>query len=447
MTEKNLDSELHEWTDTVREALSSSQEETHPADAAEHIEGLRIEDQVKFIKQLPIKDAAESIAEMDSRDQLALFQNLNQGLAARILERMSPDDATDIVETLDPELQKAILSRIKPEDRAEISTLLTYNPDTAGGVMNTEVVVLDQDLSVDQAIAKIRDEVEDKEIPYYAYLVDGRGRLAGVVSLRDLLVSRHGIHLRELIKTQNLIFVRHDEDKEEVAKLIGHYNLLALPVVDEDQRLLGVVTVDDVIDIIHEEASEDMQAMVGAAGDESADSPWTYSVKKRLPWLVINVLNSAVAAWVVHLFEGTIAQMAILAVLMPIVANQAGNSGQQALAVMIRQLATERFERKKSWLAVFRELKIGLVNGLIISILVMASVYFLTHKITLSVVMSAALGFDMLIGVLAGASIPLVLKEIGRDPAQASSIFLTTITDSVGFFSLLGLAGVFLLGR
>ncbi len=432
------------WADNLRQG-HEPQEETHPADAADHIEGLALDEQVKFVKQLPIKDAAESIAEMESNDQVQLILRLNQGFAARILESMAPDDATDILEQLDAEHRRSLLGRVSDEDRAELRNLLTFHPETAGGVMNTEVVILDQDLTADQAIKKIRDEVEDKEIPYYAYLADPAGHLTGVVSLRDILVSRHGHFLRDLVKTQNLISVTYDTDKEEVARLISHYNFLALPVVDFGNRLLGVVTVDDVIDIIQAEASEDMQAMVGAGADETTDSSVFYSVKKRIPWLVINVLNSALAAWVVHLFAGTIAQMAILAALMHIVSNQAGNTGQQALAVMIRQLAMEKFDRKRSWLAVLRELRVGLINGLAIGILIFVSVWALTQNLSLGICMGVALGFDMLVGALFGSSIPLILKEIGRDPAQASSIFLTTITDAVGFASLLGLAAWFLL--
>ncbi|WP_432736328.1 magnesium transporter [Maridesulfovibrio sp. FT414] len=417
----------------------------HPADAADHIEELGLEEQVKFIKQLPIKDAAESIAEMEKYDQRDLIKRLNVGFAARILEYMSPDDATDILEGLDDDHRETLLRQIKAEEREEISTLLTFDPDTAGGVMTTEVAVVRDDMTVDQAIAAIRREVEDKSIPYYAYVVDRRNHLLGAVSMRDLLISRPGKRLTELTENQHLISVTYNVDKEEVARLIAHYNFLAMPVTDFDHRFIGVVTVDDVIDIINEEASEDMQSMVGAATDETVDSPWRYSVRKRLPWLVINVANSAVSAWVVHLFEGNIAKMAMLAVLMPIVANQAGNTGQQALAVMIRQFATEKFDRKKSWEAVFRELKIGLVNGICVALLVLMAVFMLTHNHALAMVMAGALFIDMVLGAIVGGAIPIVLKEFGRDPAQASSIFLTTITDSFGFLSLLGLAGVFLL--
>ena len=283
------------------------------------------------------------------------------------------------------------------------------------------------------------------EIPYYAYILDDQEHLVGVLSMRDLLLSRPGEIIGDIIQNQNLVAVVFDVDREEVARTMTHYNFLAIPVVDYEDRLLGVVTHDDIIDIIHEEATEDMQTMVGAASDETVDSPWTYSVVRRLPWLAVNMINSSVSAWVVHLFEGTIAQMAVLAVLMPMVANQAGNTGQQALAVMIRQLVLEKFDRKKAWIAVLRELKIGLANGILISIFVWLAVFWVTGNFLLSQVMAMALGLDMLIGAFAGAGIPLILKELGRDPAQASSIFLTTLTDSFGFLLLLGLAQVFLL--
>ena len=439
--EKIYDNEDDEFDGLTAAELEAQ----HPADAADSIEGLDIMDQVKFIKQLPIKDAADSIAEMEDRDQTLLIQHLNKGLAARIVEQMSPDDATDLLEDLDEDLRHALLKRVPEEERAELKTLLTFDPDTAGGVMNTEVVILDQDLNPDQAIAKLREEVEDKEIPYYAYITDLKDRLVGVVSLREILLAKRGLTLKDLIKTQSLITVGYNIDKEEVAHLIAHYNLLALPVVDFGNRLLGVVTVDDVIDIIHEEASEDMQTMVGAGADETTDSPVVFSVRKRLPWLIINVINSAIAAYVVHLYNDTIAAMAILAALMHIVSNQAGNTGQQALAVMIRQLAMEKFDRKKAWYAVFRELKIGMINGFLISGMVLGLIVAFTGDFKLGACMGIALIFDMLVGSLFGASIPLILKEIGRDPAQASSIFLTTITDAVGFWSFLGLAGLLLL--
>lgn len=442
-TEKNAP-EKAPLDHTAVEWVAASLDSQHPADTADELEKLSLAEQLEYIREMDVEDAAESITEMERHERIVLMSTLSPSFAAAILEVMSPDDAADILEDLPQDVRAGIFKKLEREDAEEISDLLQFDPDSAGGVMNTEILALDQHMNAQQAITLIRDRVEESEIPYYAYIVDEFRHLKGVLSLRDLLLSPGRTILKDLLHEQNLIYVSFDVDKEEVARLISRYNFLALPVVDHEQRLLGMVTVDDVIDIIQEEASEDMQSMVGAGADETVDSPWTYSLGKRLPWLVLNVLNSAMSAFVVHLFEGTIAQMAILAALMPIVANQAGNTGQQSLAVMIRQLAMERFNRKKSWVAVAREAKIGMANGLIVGTLVFAGLFGWTRNLGLASVMSVALGVDMLIGAVAGASIPLILKEIGRDPAQASSIFLTTLTDSLGFFTFLGLAALFL---
>ncbi len=419
-------------------------ESIHPADAADHLEKLPLEDQVTWVGQLPLPIAAEALEEMEEHQRIPLLEQLDTALAARLLSEMSPDDAADTLDELDEEHRNALLRRLKHEDATLLRKLMRFDPDSAGGVMTTECLVLDHRLSADQAIASIRKEIADKEIPYYAYLVDENERLVGVPSLRDILLSKPGTLLKDLVRDKNLIAVHFDVDKEDVAHQLRHYNFLALPVIDYDGRFLGVVTHDDVMDIIHEEASEDMLGMVGAGQDETVDTPWKSSVLKRLPWLCINMVNSGFSAWVVHLFEGTITEMAILAALMPIVANQAGNTGQQSLAVVIRQLAMERFDRKRIWFAILREAKIGLLNGLIVGLLVLGMVFAVTHKLRLAEVMSMALGMNMFLGAIAGASIPLVLKELGRDPAQASSIFLTTITDSAGFFIFLSLATLML---
>lgn len=436
--------------DSCRETVSNiiSEDFAHPADAADHIENLSIDKQVCMMEHLSTEDAAEALAEMEDRAQTDIIENLDVDVAVRILAEMSPDDATDVLDELDEDHRDVLLDRLEASDAAdaeEIRSLLAFDPDTAGGIMNTEIIILGQELTADQAIMHIRREMEDKEIPYYAYIVDDSERLVGVLSLRNLLLCRPGTVLEEKLSDQSLISVVFDEDKENVAHLLSRYNFMALPVVDYEGRLLGVVTYDDVIDIIHEEASEDMLGMVGAGQDETVDTPWLESVKVRLPWLFINMMNSSVSAYVVFLFEGSIAQMAMLAVLMPIVANQAGNTGQQALAVMIRQLAVERFDRVKSWKAVLREAKVGALTGLIVSLLVMIGVFLFTQNLPLAQVMAAALALDMLLGALAGASIPLILKELGRDPAQASSIFLTTLTDGFGFLIFLGLATLFIL--
>lgn len=427
------------------EFAGSDAEYAHPADMAEHIEHLSLDKQVCVLRNLPVEEAASTLAELDEHVRVDLLENLDPDVAARILAEMSPDDAADVLDELDEDHRDVLLSTLDTEDAEEIRHLMAFDPDTAGGVMNTEIVILDHDLTADQAIMQIRREIEDKENPYYAYVVDKDDMLVGVLSLRDLLLCRPGVLLRDEVRNQDVISVLFDQDKEEVAHLLSHYNFMAMPVVDYEGRLLGVVTYDDILDIMQEEASEDMLGMVGAAQDETVDTPWCESLVKRLPWLVVNMLNSALSASVVYMFEGSIAQMAILAVLMPMVANQAGNTGQQALAVMIRQLAVDRFDSRKAWRAVIREAKIGFSSGCIMAILVFGAIWLLSSSAMLALVMALALLSDMLLGAVAGGSIPLIFRAVGRDPAQASSIFLTALTDGAGFFIFLGLATLVLL--
>ena len=418
---------------------------SHPADIAHLLETLSLQTQVELLLAIDSDIAAEALTELDEHARVDILESMPPEIAGEFLASMSPDDAADVLDELEEDHRDELLSSLDTEDAAEIRTLMAYDPETAGGVMNTEVFALEQRLTVDQAIAQMRAGIEETEIPYYAYIVDDEKHLVGVLSLRDLMLARPGTVLQERIAGQNLVSVTPNTDREEVARVISHYNFMALPVVSEEGAFLGAITHDDVMDILQDIASEDMLGMVGAGQDETVDTPWLESVRMRLPWLLINMLNSALSAAVVYCFDGAIAQMAILAVFMPMVANQAGNTGQQALAVMIRQLATEGFERKKAWNAVWREGKISVVNGLIVGVVVWVAVYFFTDSVAIPTVMVSALLADMILGALAGASIPLVLKKLGRDPAQASSIFLTAITDGAGFFFFLGLATIFLL--
>lgn len=417
----------------------------HPVDIASHLENLTLPEQLSLMRALPHEEAAETLAELDENLAVDVLENLKTDEAAAILSEMSPDDAADVLDELEDDHRDTLLNTLSNEDADELRRLLAFDPDTAGGIMNTEIVMLEQDISVDDAIQQIRRDMKDKEIPYYAYVVDGGDKLVGVFSLRDLMLSKPGTFLRDSIQDQEVISVPYDAAKQEVAQIMSRYNFMSMPVVDHEGRLLGAATYDDILDVIQDEASADMQGMVGAGQDEDIDTPWLESVKMRLPWLVINMLTSAFSAFVVYLFEGSIADMALLAVLMPMVANQAGNTGQQALAVMIRQLATERFDSKKAWFAVLREGKIGIATGCVMAILALAGVWIFSGERSLGTVMGLALMGDMLLGALAGGAIPLVFRSLGRDPAQASSIFLTAITDSAGFFIFLGLATAILL--
>lgn len=428
-----------------RETPEDHHDFSHPADMAEHLQNLSLEKQVCTLRHMAAEDAAEALAELDENVAVDVLENLDPDVAAQIIAEMSPDDAADVLDELTQAHRDVLLGKLQKEDSEELRHLLAFDSDSAAGVMNTEIILLEQSLSVDEAITQIRQEMEDKENPYYAYVVSSTDVLVGVLSLRDLMLSKPGTLIKDALGKQNVISVPFDAPKGDVATTLSHYNFMAIPVVDYQGHLMGVVTYDDIMDIIHEEASADMLGMVGADPDETIDTPWFESVRRRLPWLLINLFNSALSASVVYMFEGSIAHMAVLAVLMPMVANQAGNTGQQALAVMIRQLATERFDQKKSWMAVVREGKIGFTTGSVMAVLAFFGAWWFTGSSALAVVMGGALLCDMMLGAVFGGSIPLILRWLKRDPAQASSIFLTAITDGAGFFIFLGLATIFLL--
>lgn len=429
----------------VSPSHSEENESLHPADLADHLEHLSPEKRMDALRQMAAEDAADALAELDGNLAADVLENMDTAEAAQILAEMDPDDAADVLDDLDALRRDALLEQMTQEDSAELRHLLHFDPDSAAGVMNTELILLEESMTVDEAIAHIRHEMlEEKESPYYGYVVDEHDILTGVLSLRDLMLAKPGTLVGQAAAGQNVVSVTWDTDKREVANLLSHYNYLAMPVVDYEGHIMGLVTYDDIMDIIHEEASADMLGMVGADPEETCDTPWRESVTKRLPWLIVNLLNSALSASVVYMFEGTIAQMAILAVLMPMVANQAGNTGQQALAVMIRQISKDRLDRRKAWLAVLREGKIGLATGLVMALISFLGAWWFTGNEKIGLVMGGAILCDMVLGAIAGGSIPLIFRWLGRDPAQASSIFLTTLTDGAGFFIFLGLATWFL---
>ncbi len=418
----------------------------HPSDRADQLESLPLEKQICMISHMDTEDAADALAELDESVAGELIENLDAEDAAKILSAMDLDDAVDVLDEVDEDHRDVLLNNLAPEDAMELRALMTFDPDTAAGVMNTEIIIISQHESVDEAIQHIRIELEDKEMPYYVYTVDEYDKLVGIISLRELMLSKPKTAIKDLLSDKReLITATYDLDKTEVAKILSHYNFLALPVVDRQGHLMGAVTYDDVMDIIQENASSDLLGMVGAGQDEDIYTPWRESVKMRLPWLFINMMNSSLSAYIVFLFEGSIAQMAFLAVLMPMIANQAGNTGQQALAIIIRQLATEKFDHKKSWKAVLREGKIGFTTGIIMAFCAFCVVWFISQNMYLGMIMGLSLLLDMLLGSVAGGSIPLLLRALGRDPAQASSIFLTAITDGAGFFIFLSFATLFVL--
>lgn len=413
--------------------------ERHPADVAEVIEALPVESAAEVLDTLPPEAAAHALEYLDEGDAGQVVEDMDPARAAAAIAHMSLDDATDLLGRMDPEQRAGILGKLSDDDRNILQALLTYNPESAAGIMSPEVTALPADMSVSDAIAELRRVAHEKEQIYYTYVVDSGRRLLGVLSLRDLILARgeqklHDIMIRSVVK------VPGEMDREEVARLLSKYGYYALPVVDPWDRLLGIVTVDDVVDVIREEATEDVQRMVGAGADERIDSPVGFTLSRRVPWLMVNLGTAFLAASVVGLFEATLERITALAVLMPVVAGQAGNTGAQSMAVVIRGIATGE-ARLRSMIAILaRELCVGVLAGLAIAAAASAAILGWWHDARLALVLGLAMVTCLAIAAVSGALVPLLMKRLGFDPAQSSSIILTTITDvsGLGVFLLLG---------
>ena len=429
----------------VRERLEVQELlDRHPAEVAEILAALREDEAVELLRRLYLRRAAAApLGEMDPEEAARLLAELNRDEAVRILSRMDPDDAVDLLAELPRETVQDILRRLEERERKELSELLSYPPDTAGGLMSPEVVALPQDMSCQEAIETLRRVAEEMETVYYAYVVDEERRLIGVLSLRDLVFARPETPIHQIMHTDVMSVPAH-LDVEEVARLFDRYNFLALPVVDEEGRLLGIVTVDDVIDAIREEATEDLYRLAGAPLEERVDTPWYRSLRLRLPWLYLNLATAFLAASVVGAFESVVAKVAALAIFMPVIAGQGGNAGMQTVTIVTRGIALGEVPKGKGWRILAKELTLGLLHGLIIGITVGAIAYAWKGSFYLGLIAFLAMVFNLIAAGTAGAVIPLTLRALRLDPALASSIFLTTVTDTLGFFFLLGLGMLFL---
>src|SRR5688572_6420013 len=331
---------------------------------------------------------------------------------------------------------------MRPKESGVVENLLEYDEQTAGRIMNPHVFALSEDMTVGEAITELQTN-RDVEMVFYLYVVDERNHLVGVVSLRRLLLVSPETPLKRIM-TADLMSARVDTDQEEVARQVASYNLLAIPVVDEENKLVGVITVDDIIDVIKDEATEDIYRMAGVAGDDSAFTPPGESLRKRLPWLGVNLVTAFVAASVVALFEGTIALLPVLAVFMPIVAGMGGNAGTQTLTVIVRGIALGELNWGNSRKALTKEAIVGIGNGVALGLVAALVAWITRGNPVLGLILCAAMIINMFVAATAGTLVPLGLRAANVDPALASSVFITTLTDVFGFFSFLGLATLFM---
>lgn len=409
---------------------------------------------IKEIKQKSGYKAAQTLEEEGDRASAGVLSELDPRHAAEILENMdkedipdivalmAPDDAADIVSYLDHSLAIGLLSGLEEEHSEKILGLLNYSPTTAGGIMTTDFVSMRGDATVGEAIDEAKDSPRDVETIYYIYVTDINGRIEGIASLRDLLSSNRDRNLSTVMK-RDIKTLPSDMDQEEVARVFDSHNYQAMPVVEEG-KIKGIITFDDVIDVMREESTEDLQKMAGLLDHETVFSSWHHKVSKRLPWLYLNLVAAFIAAGVVSYFEGTLAQITILAAFLPVINNQAGNTGMQALSVTLRGQATGDIKDQSLVRSVFKEAGVGLTNGILIGAAIGLITLLWQSDMILGGIIFVSMALTVLVSTIAGIVVPVTLEKLGYDPAMASSIFVTAIADITGIMFLLGTAAVYL---
>ncbi len=413
----------------------------HASDIADLLEQLDEADRLTLLRGFPAEVAADVLAEMDELERPAeLLLQLERDRIGEIVGEMADDDAADIIGELEPELQAAVLSAVAEPEAEHIEQLLHHAEDTAGGIMTHDVLAIGAGLSAGEAIDEIRRQAQGDIDFYTIFVVEPDLTLAGVVSLQDLVVSEPGIRLAEIVEEPSAI-VPVDMDQEEVSRILSRYNLASIGVVDTAGRLVGRVTFDDVIDVLEAETTEDILRFAAVSEEEHVRGSTVDAIRSRLPWLLVNLATASLGALVVWSFRDTIETLVLLAVVMPIVAGLGGNAGTQALAVTIRRIALADESLAERWQVVGKEALVGLLNGLAVGALAFGlGTLLLGEGALFGIVVLMAMWGNLVVASFAGAFIPIFLESIGVDPAVASSVFVTALTDLTGFLLLLGLA-------
>ena len=418
----------------------------HPADLAQLFSDLPEKDRrsaFALLVERNSKLAMEALSELGPEAGAALLSDRSADEIVKLTQELPSDDAAAIIDYLPETLSSSVLELIQKRPAgADVGELLEYAEQTAGRIMNPKVFALSEDMTAAEAITALQ-AARDVEMVFYLYVIDARRHLVGVVSLRRLLLVAPTTPLKRIMTT-DIISVRADMDQEEVARQVASYNLLAIPVVDEENKLVGVITVDDVIDVIKDEATEDVYRLAGVSSDDRVFTKPSESLRKRLPWLIVNLATAFLAASVVALFSSSIGYLPMLAVLMPVVAGMGGNAATQTLTVIVRGIALGELTWGNTRKALLKEAAVGIGNGVACGLIGALVVVIFKGDLMLGLVLGLAMVVNMFIAATAGTLIPLTLRALKVDPALASSVFITTLTDMFGFFSFLGLATVFL---
>jgi len=413
--------------------------ELHEADLGALIAALDADDRVRLVELTGTDFHFSALNEVDDAVREEILEELEPETVAEGVRELDSDDAVELLEALDEEDQEEILEKLPPSERDALERSLEYPENSAGRRMQTEFITVPPDWTVGQAIDYMRDTPDLPDRFYEIYVVDGAQHWQGAVPLDLLLRSRRPVPLADLMDEERRR-VAVSDDLEEVARLFGKYNLVAAPVLDTNNRLVGVITIDDVVDVIEEEADEEIKALGGVTSDEElSDNVWTIA-KGRFNWLLVNLATAFLASSVLGLFEGELEKMVALAVLAPIVASQGGNAATQTMTVAVRALATRELGSNNALRVVLRESLVGLVNGIAFAVITGIAAVAWFRIPGLGVVIGLAIICNLVAGALGGILIPIFLDRMRADPAVASGTFVTTVTDVVGFFSFLGIA-------
>jgi len=416
-----------------------------PAESAELLAHIRRTDQIRFLQLLfEVRMAAPTIRELPDELAKDLINEFKDSMIGEIVRRLSPDDAVDLLGYLPEDRQEQILGQLTEKERWTLERLRLYDENTAGGRMTTEYIAFSQEMTSAEALNQLREKHGKRDL-LYIYVVDEINHLTGLLPWRNLVFASGEEKIKDLM-VYDPVSVQPDTPQEEVAKLVSDFDLLAVPVVDEENKILGVVTFDDIMEVMAEEATEDMYHLAGLDTAERVFSPVSRSVRLRVPWLLINLATALLAALTVSLFKESISKFVALAVLMPIVANLGGNAGSQSLTVVVRGLALGELEFASHWKAILKEVSVGFCTGSINGLVMALIAYIWYGNLWLSLILFLAMIANMLLAGLFGAVVPLLLKWADKDPALGSHILVTTVTDVGGFFIFLGLATV-LMGR
>ncbi|WP_374471915.1 magnesium transporter [Phenylobacterium sp.] len=426
-------------SERLRELLGALRAE----DIADLMGFLSADDREELLPHLDPEVLGDVINELDTEIREEILEHVSPATLAKALGEMDSDDAADVVDDLEEDMRAQVLAAMPEVERAAIETSLAYEDETAGRLMQREVVAAPQFWTVGQAIDHFRREEDDlPELFFDVYVVDPAYKPVGAVPVSHLLRARRETPLAQIMEQVTEIAV--DMDQEEVAYIFDKYHLISAPVVEAGGRLVGQITVDDIVGVIQEEREEDILALAGVS-DAGRDAGVFGIVRSRLPWLLLNTVTAAAASSVIRGFEGEIDKLVTLAVLMPIVASLGGNAATQTLAVAVRALASRELSAVNAGRTVLREMLVGLMNGAALAVLTGVVIYLLFGHVLLSVAFGMALVINLFVAALGGALIPLALERAGRDPAVSSSVFVTFLTDFTGFFAFLGLAALILL--